>query len=146
MRLNSQSVACPRCEAVLPAESFNLSSLVPCPSCKAGLLVNVFPALNRPPAAVRASEVLLIDGEASCFYHANKKAVVACEGCGRFLCALCDVELNDKHLCPQCLEAGRTKGKIKDLQNHRMLYDDLALTLSILPMLFVYPTIITAPI
>jgi len=146
MRANPQTVTCNKCEAVLPAESFNTAQLVPCPACKSKLLVNVFPALYRTTAAGRTGDVLLVDSEASCFYHVTKKAIIACEGCGRFLCALCDLEFNDKHLCPQCLEAGKTKGKIKNLENHRTLYDSIALSLSILPMLIFYATFITAPI
>ncbi|HEX5398354.1 MAG TPA: hypothetical protein VFY06_04825, partial [Verrucomicrobiae bacterium] len=73
------------------------------------------------------------------------KAVRPCDGCGRFLCALCDCELDDAHFCPTCLEAGKTRGKIKSLDNQRTLYDSIALSLAILPMLILYFTIITAP-
>ena len=69
-----------------------------------------------------------------------------CEGCGRFLCALCDCEHQGQHLCPSCLETGRTKGKIKSLESKRTRYDRLAFTLALLPFLLIYFTIITAPI
>ena len=70
---------------------------------------------------------MLVDGEASCFYHPAKKAVLPCESCGRFLCAVCDVEMNGQHLCPACLASGKKKGRLKQLENRRTLYDSLAL-------------------
>ena len=88
----------------------------------------------------------MVEGESSCFYHPQKKAVVPCQGCGRFLCALCDCELQGEHFCPACLEVGRQKGRIKRLENQRTLYDAIALSVAILPMLIIYFTIITAPI
>jgi hypothetical protein len=84
--------------------------------------------------------------EAGCFYHPAKKAAVACAACGRFLCALCDVEFNGQHLCPMCLEKGKTKRKIKNLENHRVCYDKIALFVALISMLFIWPTLISAPI
>src|SRR5262249_31750627 len=54
-------------------------------------------------------------------------------------------ELHGEHFCPACLEAGQKKGKIKKLENERTLYDSIALSLAIVPILFFYLTIITAP-
>ena len=58
---------------------------------------------------------------------------------------MCDCELNGQHLCPTCLETGKKKGKLRSLQNHRMLYDNAALALAVLPLLIFYFTIVTAP-
>jgi hypothetical protein len=55
------------------------------------------------------------------------------------------VELNNRHLCPACLDAGKRKRKIKSLENHRTLYDSITLFLAIVPVLFVWPAIVTAP-
>ncbi len=87
-----------------------------------------------------------MDDQASCFYHSQKKAVIPCDNCGRFLCALCDVELGGKHLCPACLETGKKKGRIIDLERHRVLYDAAALKLAIYPVLMFWFTLFTAPI
>ena len=124
---------------------FNRGELAPCPACGAAVRVDVFPALFRPLAPGQAGERLMVEGESSCFYHPQKRAVVPCDNCGRFLCALCDLELNDQHLCPACLEAGSKKGRIASLQHQRMCYDRLALWLAVLP-LFIWPfTLVTAP-
>jgi hypothetical protein len=60
--------------------------------------------------------------------------------------ALCDVELNEQHLCPACLESGQKKGKLKSLENQRVLYDRIALAAAIFPLLMVWTSIIGAPV
>ena len=112
------------------------------------MLVEVFPALFRETAPGSAGEVLLTDSEAGCFFHAQKKAVVVCEACGRFLCALCDVELDGRHLCLGCVEASRKKNQMQGLENRRVLYDSMALGLALGPPLTLalwFFTIFTAP-
>lgn len=138
--------SCPGCGASLGEGVLNLPDLAPCPSCGVPMQVEVFPALFRPPTRGRDGEALMVEGESSCFYHPQKRAVVPCQGCGRFLCALCDCELHGEHFCPACLEVGRQKGRIQRLENQRTLYDGIALAVATLPLLIFYFTIITAPI
>jgi len=107
---------------------------------------DAFQALVRKQPAVQTGELLQTDDEASCFYHPKKKAKVPCAVCGRFLCALCEIELDGRSMCLACMEAGKNQRKLKSLENQRTLYDDRALSIAVVPMLFVYPTIITAPI
>jgi hypothetical protein len=140
-----EEVSCTRCHTPIPAGYYNTSNLIPCPSCHVPIRIDVFPAFYRAFQPGEEGETL-IDGQASCFYHPQKKAVIPCDHCGRFLCALCDVELGDKHLCPACLEAGKKKGRIANLDRHRLLYDGTALRLALLPMITVWLTIFTAPI
>ena len=109
------------------------------------LEVEVFPAWNRSLPAVAAAETVLTDEEAGCFFHPEKRAVIPCEACGRFLCRLCDCEIGGQHLCPACLETGKKKGRIKNLENQRVLYDRIALALALYPILIFYLTIVTAP-
>ncbi|MDM8524864.1 hypothetical protein QUF80_15960 [Desulfococcaceae bacterium HSG8] len=135
---------CTKCSTPLEAEFFNTLEINRCYSCGAFLQTEVFPAFFRK-TTVESGEALLTDDEAGCFYHPGKKAVLPCSFCGRFLCALCDLELDGRHLCPDCIEKGKRKSKIRNLENHRVLYDNIALYLAIVPMLFVFPTIVTAP-
>ena len=144
MPASAQPIACPKCRAVLGAEFFNQPAWQPCPSCATELRVEIFPALFREEIVTPAERVL-VAGDAGCFYHPEKKAAVVCEGCGRFLCALCDLDFNGQHLCPSCLEAGRQKGKIEKLQTTRTRHDRIALVLALLPVLIFYLTIFTAP-
>ena len=129
----------------LKAEIINTDALFPCPSCNAMCRVDAFPALIKERPEGQSGETLLIDQEASCYYHPGKKAVVPCDACGRFLCSLCEVEFNDAHLCLPCLEAGKKKGKLKNLENQEILFDNIALYLSIGAVLMWFITFITAP-
>jgi hypothetical protein len=91
------------------------------------------------------AETVLEEGVSRCFYHEQKKAVIACDVCGRFLCALCDVEFKEQHLCPSCLQSGQSKGQFAMLDNQRVLWDSASLTLCLVPLL-VWPfTLLTAP-
>jgi hypothetical protein len=143
--MNVSLVQCPACQAWLLEGVFNQPQMSPCPACGVPLQVEAFPALFRGQNTGRSGETIIIEGESSCFYHPQKKAVVPCQGCGRFLCALCDCELNGQHFCPACLDAGKTRGKIKSLENQRTLYDSIALSLAVYPLLIFYFTLVTAP-
>jgi hypothetical protein len=142
----STPVECPSCKAPLADDLFNQADLVPCTVCHAKVLAEVYPALFRPLVAGRNGEALVLETQAGCFYHPQKKALLPCDGCGRFLCALCDCELHGQHFCPACLQAGQKKGKIKRLEQERTLYDNIALSLAVYPLLIFYFTIITAPL
>ena len=141
------SLLCHQCRTVVPEALFNTGSPVPCPRCNSSLLVRVFPAFFRAPTVGAAAEAVASAEDASCFYHPRKKAVVPCAECGRFLCALCDLEIDRRHVCPACaagggpgygLPAGRLEGP-------RLLHDSLALSLAVLPLL-IYPfTLVAAP-
>jgi len=147
--MQSVVITCGTCDAPVPVEAVNGPVPVPCRQCGAQVEVAAFPALFRVITPGQTGERVLFDDESSCYYHTGKKAVVPCDVCGRFLCALCDIEFNDQHICPSCIEAGKTKGKMEELENERMRYDRLALGLAALPILFVVPmiyfSIFTAP-
>jgi hypothetical protein len=139
-------VACPRCQTPQPFEF--LASGVPfnCPRCGADLRVSVFPAIHRDIGPGAAAEKAVLDSEATCFFHADKKAAAVCDNCGRFLCALCDVPLAGRHLCPKCVEAGREKKTLTTLETYRTSYPSLALSFALFPLL-VWPfTLLTAPL
>jgi hypothetical protein len=143
--MNGPTLSCTKCYSPLPPDFFQRAELAPCPACEAALQVEVFPALFKPVAVGKFGESIMVDGEASCFYHPQKRAVIPCAGCGRFLCAVCDVELNNQHICPACLEMGRQKGKLPQLENKRTLFDSAALSLALLPLLMWPVTLMTAP-
>ena len=140
------SLYCTKCQGELPLFVFRQNEFRPCPSCGVSLYGVLFPALIKGPSESRPGQTLLVDSDAGCFYHPQKKAEIACDYCGRFLCALCDVEMEGKHLCPPCIETGKQKGRIQTLENRRTLFDSIALSLSILPLIIFYFTLFTAPI
>lgn len=143
--MSALAIRCGKCQVPLPETFYGLPDLSPCPSCASEVRVEIFPARHRALAAASVAEDILTGEEAGCFHHPEKRAVVSCEECGRFLCGLCDCEIGGQHLCPACLQTGQTKGKIKKLENRRMLWDRVALALAVLPMLVFYATIVTAP-
>lgn len=138
-------IACPDCRTIQPAERVNTGTLNPCPGCGSLLRGDVFPAFHRIPETSAAGTAVQIPGEAECFNHPGKQAVVACSACGRLLCSLCEIQLEENTLCIHCLQTGKEKQKIASLENRRILYDTLALVLAFWPMLFIFPTLITAP-
>src|SRR5437763_8952566 len=139
------SATCPRAGMPWPENAINLEVPEACFSCGAQVLVRLYPAAFKRLEPGKAGEAIVVEGEASCFYHPAKRASVPCATCGRFLCALCDIELNGQHVCPVCLESGKQKGKLSELENKRTLYDSAALSLTILPLLMWPITLLTAP-
>lgn len=144
--MNSAAVACPQCQSSLPSALCNTGAPVQCPACDTTIQVEIFPAHFARMRTGPAAEGIVEPGVSSCFYHEQKKAVVPCHGCGRFLCALCDLSFNGQHLCPACLQAGRKKGSIASLEDQRILYDGGALALSLLPLLMGPFSLATAPV
>lgn len=125
------SLPCAHCAKPLAPDSGT------CPACRASVTALIFPALHAPKQTSTGSP--LSDGDASCFYHVSKKAEVACDRCGRFLCGLCHVDWVGQNWCPGCIEANR------DLTTRSVLYDSMALQLSIFPLLIWPVTLITGP-
>jgi hypothetical protein len=146
--MNTAAFTCTHCSAPLPATMLNTADFVPCPACAAPLLVRAFPALVRTSRTGEVGDRVTDAGQATCFYHPHKIAHVPCDSCGRFICALCDVEWQGRHLCPSCLEAGRKKGTLTTFENRRVLWDNIALCVAVAPVatvLFWFMTIVTAP-
>lgn len=131
--MNPQALCCTRCTAPLPGDQLNASGMTTCRACGSPLRVAVFPALLAGIAPGRTGEALRADDEASCYYHLAKRAVVPCDNCGRFLCALCDVEMGSRHLCPACIEVGDGHKMLTDLDPSRVQYDTMALLLAAIP-------------
>ena len=145
--MSSLLPSCPGCRTPLGERMFNLPDLAPCPVVRG-------PAASRglpgPIPTVRPAgadgEALMVEGESSCFYHPQKKAVVPCQGCGRFPLRALRLRAARRAFLSGLPRSGRQKGRIKRLENQRTLYDGIALGVATLPLLIFYFTIITAPI
>lgn len=144
--MHNQLITCTKCNIPLPKQSYNTFDLSDCPSCNALIRVDVFPALLREQKTDQAGADELFDNESGCFFHPQKKAVTPCAICGRFLCSMCDIDFNGQHVCPACIDTGKKKKKLKNLETHRTLYDNISLVLATIPLLIFYITFITAPI
>jgi hypothetical protein len=140
----ADSIACAACSWPVPREFWNREEGVRCGGCGRTVRVSVFPAIDLQTKGA-APEALRGETEASCFYHPQSRAAKVCEECGRFLCALCDLEVEGRHICPRCFESGVGAHKIQTAEPHRVMYDTVALALATLPFLLIWPAIIGAP-
>ena len=139
--VKSGTATCPSCKGeVAPAETQN--GWQSCPYCETRLQICIWPvARPNTVAAVALSD------QATCFFHPDKAFHACCQRCGRFVCALCDLQLGAEHVCPACFERGRDSSSSdagKAEWRHRdLLYDSIALTVGWGWILF-WPTIIAA--
>jgi hypothetical protein len=127
----AREIKCPSCRLPLPRDATALEALNGCPSCLKPISVFVLPGYHRSPVTGRAAEKVTGESESTCFFHASKKAAVPCDECGRFLCALCDVQVDSRHLCPTCLESGRRLGSIGSLERSRTRWDIIVWTINL---------------
>jgi hypothetical protein len=107
--------------------------------------VTVFPALTRGGAAGLPPERVQSDTEAACFFHPQNRAASPCDLCGRFVCRLCEIQADSKIFCPECFASAFKANKINEVDKNRTMYDSVALALSTLPGIFVWPVLFTGP-
>ena len=138
------SLPCARCQTPLPAWELTNSDVAVCTQCGSANTVRVFPAALVPAGAPVRPELALA-GDAACFDHPNKRAVAACQQCGRFVCQLCSVEFGAQILCPSCVAAGSGVAKVANLETSRTLYDFIALITPLVSLLFWPITIVAGP-
>ena len=144
MAPTSGDIACAACSVPVPREFWNREEGVRCRGCGQTVRVSAFPAIDVQVVGA-APEALHGESEASCFYHPQSRAARVCQECGRFLCALCDLEIEGRHICPRCFETGVSAHQIQTAEPRRVLYDNLALALATLPFLLIWPALIAAP-
>lgn len=135
-------VPCPRCGQDLPAESLRAGG-ARCYNCESTVEAVVFGAAFSKPLV--PEDTPLETGEASCFFHPERQAVVPCSHCGRFLCNLCRVDWSGSSLCISCLDAFQKAPRSSFLSASRFHFDSLALALATVPSLIISPSIVTAP-
>lgn len=138
------ALRCPKCRVALAADHLREATFVDCFGCGTPLRAIAFPALTRPVRET-AANTAAAEGESSCFFHASRPAQTACDQCGRFICALCEVEVEAKKLCPTCLTQGRATGGLSQLETTRARWDHRCLLLALVPLLFWPITLVTAP-
>ncbi|MCI5150233.1 MAG: hypothetical protein D3916_12745 [Candidatus Electrothrix sp. MAN1_4] len=141
-------IKCPICRTPVPPELCNTDTNTDalCPGCSAPLHCTAYPALVRGHNIAHPEQVEAA-GQASCFYHPAKQAVVDCSHCGRFLCALCDLDMGASHICPVCLERGKDEQNLIEQKQGYVRYDILVLALAFWPLLLIMPlTVFTAPL
>jgi hypothetical protein len=132
------AVTCPHCSVDIPADSRWQS----CPYCQKWLQVRIWPIVRQDTNAMSA-----LSDQATCFFHPDKAFQACCQRCGRFVCALCDLQLGAEHVCPTCFERGRDDSGAEagkaEWRYRDVLYDSIALTVGWVWIL-VWPVIVAA--
>lgn len=134
----TSTVACPNCSGEV-AQSDDWQR---CPYCDKRLQVRVWPVIRHSTNAAAA-----MPDQATCFFHPDKVFQACCQRCGRFVCALCDLQLGAEHVCPTCFERGRVdtglNGGKAEWRYCDVLWDSIALTIG-LGWVVIWPVIFLA--
>lgn len=139
-------LSCSKCAAALTPNTVQDGAWITCSACNSPIRLSLFPALVAGRATLSESELALSEGQSSCFHHAGKRAVHLCAECGKFLCALCSIDLNGQIWCPTCLSTASAKRSLSQLETKRTLWDSIALGTAIWPFfIFFYVCVFTAP-
>ncbi|HEX6804820.1 MAG TPA: hypothetical protein VF133_14165 [Terriglobales bacterium] len=135
------AVTCPVCGgSVVPVETE--TGWQSCPSCANRLQAYLWPVLRQNTSAAVA-----LSDQATCFFHPDKAFQACCQRCGRFVCALCDLQLGVEHVCPTCFERGRAHSGVEagtaEWRYRDVLYDSIAVTVGWVWIL-IWPTFVAA--
>jgi hypothetical protein len=133
------NVICEKCLSRLPNDNLKIFSR--CPVCRTSQKVMLFSAIEKEPEKGELAESVM-DDNAACINHPDKAAAALCDGCGAYVCNLCEIEIEDQHLCPVCFN--NNSGKITTLNKRTVLHDSCALSIAVFPMLIWPFTAITA--
>lgn len=138
------ALPCPRCQRVLEPAAWHDASSGTCRRCQAEFDFFAFPALTAQRARI-APQAAVVTEDSVCFFHAENRAEAVCDDCGRILCAVCTINFAGRRVCPSCIAGAKTSGAGPAVQQ-RTLYDGLAVSLALLPLLVWPVTLLTAPV
>lgn len=137
---------CTNCMLDVYELDVNSDSPQPCPHCNRKISVHLFPSLVRNPASETHGGQSVIGSESSCYYHPNKSAKVVCDGCGRFLCGLCDIDERGAHQCPGCIERAIENSNGQRGMQRLVRYDTLSLIVCLVGIPLFWMSFITSTI
>lgn len=137
----TETIDCPSCNGqVAPLET--QKEWQRCPYCQRRMQFRLWPAIRHSSSAAAA-----MPDQATCFFHPEKAYQACCQRCGRFVCALCDLQLGAEHVCPTCFERGRAAsgpdGGKAEWRHRDVLYDSISMTLG-WSWILIWPTIVVA--
>lgn len=138
------SFHCPECKKADIELAPDSRSTIECPTCHRSFDVVVFSDSSSAPACHPIPRTS--DTETACFHHSNNRAEGICDVCGRLICSLCTFEFADAVICSSCISSRRNGRPLLPLEHRRILYDGLALRLTLWPMVFISPLLFTAPL
>ena len=135
------AVACPYCAGSIASGETNTERQT-CLHCGKRLEIRAWSVVRQKTKAAMA-----LSDQSTCFFHPDKAFQACCQRCGRFVCALCDLQLGAEHVCPTCFERGRGDSGAEaggaEWRSRDVLYDSIAMTVGWGWILF-WPTIVVA--
>ena len=139
-------VRCSACDHALSLPETVGGGTLTCTHCQKPTRLWLFPALYQNKKS-EAAQVVLDEGHSSCMNHPNKRAVSVCDGCGKFLCALCDIDWNGEHLCSNCIEhRGSDENKNNELRTEYIHYDRIVFGLALFSIVLFFLGVFIAPV
>jgi len=144
MTATGPALPCPHCQRVLEPNSWHGETAGRCGRCLAEFDFFPFPALTAERVRI-APQAALVAEDSVCFFHGENRAEVVCDDCGRLLCAVCAISFGGRRACPSCVAASK-KSEAAPVVRQRVLYDSLALTLALFPLVLWPFTLVTAPV
>lgn len=139
--MDNVPIGCPKCGTTWPVSGVNQNDPVPCPTCRTRVEVQVFPALARTRSGSESREKdsessrhQAMAGEAVCAQHPARRAVSACDECGRLVCGLCEVRHVDRRVCPNCFDGSHRGTTSRTSPISRILHGRIAFALACVPL------------
>ncbi len=139
------TIPCAACGSLLDLARLRPGGRVSCGRCLNPIEIDFFPA-DSVPLMTGHGEALEEGTDSACFFHAGKKAAAACGACGRYLCGLCVIDFAGETRCASCLESGKKKGKLSELDDRRTLYDSMVLVIPLASIIMWPVMFFTAPL
>lgn len=137
------ALPCPKCQRSLEPLSWHSDAAGNCRRCGVDFEFTGFPALTATRVHVGPKAVLAAE-HATCFFHVENQAETVCASCGRFLCTVCAIEFDGRKLCPTCVASASSTAVVA--ASRRTLYDGIALSLALVPILIWPITVVTSPL
>ncbi len=105
----------------------------------------LFPAIVRSRNAPQV-DAILEEGESSCFFHPKLRATEVCQISGRLICDLCKTEWAGQTVSFEALQSTLNQGGKGKPAAGQTRWDNIALSLVVLPLLVWPVTLVTAPL
>ena len=138
-------ITCTACKSTLDLAQLRPGGRVACRRCLNPIDAAFYPAFSVPLMSGHG-EAIEEGADSACFFHAGKKAAAACGACGRFLCGLCAIDFAEETRCASCLESGKKKGKLSELDEQRTMYDSMVLMIPVASIIMWPVLFFTAPL
>lgn len=141
-------VRCNACGYHIPVAVFATAREGACPLCRRPVSAVLLPAMNQTPGA--GPPVLPEDppgpGEPACFYNPERRATRTCFHCGVYVSESWSAQWGSGHVCLKCLDDLRNRRKDERFEVRRVLWDNIALGVALLPFLMCVALLLLGPV